>query len=72
MVNTSIQGLSRFNQMDELRRDNAYRKNMGKAPSEKVCRDLLLDLLEQTKSELRRINKQVLSLKAKSEGFLPQ
>ena len=68
MVNASIQGLARFNQMDELRRDNAYRKIKGKAPSEKVCRDLLLNLPEQAKSELRRVNKQLLTLKARSEG----
>jgi hypothetical protein len=54
--------------MDELRRDNTYIKIKGKAPSEKVCWDLLLDMPEQIKSELRWINKQVLSLKAKSEG----
>ena len=67
-VNASIQGLARFNQMDELRRDNDYRKIKGKAPSEKVCRDLLLDLPDQAKSELRRVNKQLLTLKARSEG----
>ena len=68
MVDASIQGYSRFNQMDELRRDNAYLQLKGQAPSEKVCRDLLLKLPERTASELRLINKQLLARKAQSEG----
>ena len=68
MVDAAIQGFSRFNHMDELRRDNAYLKLTGQAPSEKVCRDLLLDLPVKAASELRLINKNVLSLKAQTEG----
>lgn len=68
MVDAAIQGFSRFNHMDELRWDNAYLKFKGQAPSEKVCRDLLLNLPNRTKSELRLLNKQLLSLKAQSEG----
>ena len=68
MVDAAIQGFSRFNHMDELRRDNAYLKLKGQAPSEKVCRDLLLNLPDRTASELRLLNKQLLSRKAQSEG----
>jgi hypothetical protein len=68
MVDAAIQGLSRFNHMDELRRDNAYLKLKGQAPSEKVCRDLLLNLPVRTASELRLLNKQLLARKAQSEG----
>jgi len=68
MVDASIQGLSRFNHMDDLRRDNAYLKIKGAPPSEKVCRDLLLNLPESACTEIRRINKKMLEKKAQSEG----
>ncbi|MDW7657292.1 MAG: IS1380 family transposase [Bacillota bacterium] len=68
MVDATIQGFSRFNHMDELRRDNAYLKLKGQDPSEKVCRDLLLNLPARTASELRLLNKQLLARKAQSEG----
>lgn len=58
-----------FHPVGRIAPKNAYIKFKGNAPSEKVCRDLLLDLPGQTKSELRWINKQVISLKAKSEGY---
>ena len=64
MVDAAIQGFSRFNHMDELRWDNAYLQLKDQAPSEKVCRDLLLDLPSGTKSELRLVNKQLLTRKA--------
>jgi hypothetical protein len=59
---------ARFNHMDELRCDNAYLKLKSQALSEKVCRDLLLNLSARTASELRLINKQLLTRKARSEG----
>ena len=68
MVDASVQGLSRFNHMEDLRHDNAYLKLKGQAPSEKVCRDLLRDLPEGAASEIRCINKRLLEKKAKSEG----
>lgn len=34
MVDAAIQGLSRFNHMDELRRGNVYLKLKGQAPSD--------------------------------------
>ena len=68
MVDASIQGLSRFNHMDDLRRDNAYLKIKGAPPSEKVCRDLLLSFPESTRTEIRRINKKMLEKKAQVEG----
>jgi stringent starvation protein B len=67
-VDANIQGFSRFNHMDELRQDNAYLKLKSQAPSEKVCRDLLLNLPARTASELRLLNKQLLAKKAQSEG----
>jgi len=68
MVDASVQGLSRFDHMEDLRHDNAYLKLKGQAPSEKVCRDLLRDLPESAASEIRLINKRLLEKKAKSEG----
>ena len=68
MVDASVQGLSRFDHMEDLRHDNAYLKLKGQAPSEKVCRDLLRDLPEGAASEIRCINKRLLEKKAKSEG----
>ena len=68
MVDAAVLGLSRFNHMEDLRHDNAYLKLKGRAPSEKVCRDLLRDLPESTASEIRLINKRLLEKKARSEG----
>lgn len=71
MVDASIQGLPRFDHMEDLRHDNAYLKIKGRAPSEKVCRDLLRDLPESAATELRGINKRLLEKKARSEGPRP-
>jgi hypothetical protein len=68
MVDAAVLGLSRFNHMEDLRHDNVYLKLKGRAPSEKVCRDLLRDLPESTASEIRLINKRLLEKKARSEG----
>jgi hypothetical protein len=68
MVDATILGYTRFNHMDQLRFDNAHRILRGGAPSEKVCRDLLLIMPESAKTELRWINRQLLARKAKTEG----
>jgi hypothetical protein len=39
-----------------------------KVPSEKVCRDLLLNLPKMTATQLRRINKKILEIQAVFEG----
>ena len=68
LCDASVLGFSRFQHMDELRTDNAYLKIKGQVPSEKVCRDLLMNLPDSAASELRMINKRLLSKKAKTEG----
>ena len=68
MVDASMQGYSRFSHMEDLRNDNGYLKIKTKAPSEKVCRDLLLKLNSTNRSEARMLNKAILKAKAKSEG----
>lgn len=68
MIDASIQGYSRFSHMEELRKDNGYIKLKSKAPSEKVCRDLLCQLDSRSRSEARMVNKAILSAKAKTEG----
>ncbi len=68
MVDAQLLGLSRFNHMEDLRLDNAYLTLKGQAPSEKVCRDLLLHLPNSTATELKIINKRLLEIKARSEG----
>lgn len=45
MMNAVVLGYTRFNYMDSLRKDKVFCDIMdGKVLSEKVCRDLLLDL----------------------------
>lgn len=45
MMNAVVLGYTRFNYMDSLRKDKVSCDIMdGKVLSEKVCRDLLLDL----------------------------
>ena len=68
MLDAAVLGYTRFNHMDQLRYDNAYTILKGGAPSEKVCRDLLLNMPESAKTELRWINRQLLARKAKTEG----
>lgn len=68
LCDASVLGFSRSQHMDELRTDNAYLKIKGQVPSEKVCRDLLVHLPDRAASELRMLNKRLLSKKARSEG----
>lgn len=69
MVNATVLGYSRFTHMDLLRMDKVFCDIMdGKVPSEKVCRDLLLDLPKRTTTQIRRANKKVLELQASTEG----
>jgi len=69
MVDSIIQGYSRFSHMDELRRDNAYVKIKGtNPPSEKVCRDLLKVLPDKAPEELRILNKKLLAMQAANEA----
>jgi len=69
MVNATVLGYSRFTHMDLLRIDKVFCDIMdGKVPSEKVCRDLLLDLPKRTTTQIRRANKKVLELQASIEG----
>ncbi len=57
--------------MDELRRDNAYLKLKGPAPSEKVCRICCWIYGLRTASELRLLNKQLLARKAQPRVVAP-
>jgi len=69
IINALILGNSRFNGMDDLRKDEAYSSIMGEsAPSEKVYRDLLLDFPKETAGQLRSGNTALLALQAHYEG----
>lgn len=68
IIDAAIQGYSRFSHMEDLRKDNVYLKLKSRAPSEKVCRDLLCRLGSNSKSEARLFNKAILSGKARCEG----
>lgn len=69
MINAAILGYSRFTHMDVLRHDGVFSETMNfKVPSEKVCRDLLLDMPAETANELRQLNKKLLELQAVQEG----
>ncbi|AIS51948.1 transposase, IS4 family protein [Thermoanaerobacter kivui] len=66
MIDSVIQGNTRFLHMDQLRYANAYTEIKGhKVPSEKVCRDLIKAMPESSLEELRLINKTLLSLQSK-------
>ncbi|WP_019907280.1 IS1380-like element ISTps2 family transposase [Thermoanaerobacter indiensis] len=66
MIDSVIQGNTRFLHMEQLRYDNAYTEIKGhKVPSEKVCRDLIKAMPESSLEELRLINKTLLSLQSK-------
>ena len=69
MIDATVLGYSRFTHMDMLRKDKAFCDIMGdKVPSEKVCRDLLLDLPKRTITQLRRANKKALEVQASTEA----
>lgn len=68
MVNAVVLGYTRFYHMDTLRKDEVFRDIMGgKVSSEKVCRDLLLDLPKSTANQLRRVNKHLLEIQSSIE-----
>jgi hypothetical protein len=68
MVDTSILGYSRFSHYENLREDAGYLqiKNFN-VPSEKVCRDLLKAMPEESVNELRELNKNLLATIAKTQ-----
>lgn len=69
MIDATVLGYSRFTHMDMLRKDKVFCDIMGdKVPSEKVCRDLLLDLPKRTVTQLRRANKKALEVQASTEA----
>ncbi|EGD50386.1 transposase, IS4 family protein [Thermoanaerobacter ethanolicus JW 200] len=69
MIDSVIQGNTRFLHMDQLRYDNAYTEIKGhKVPSEKVCRDLIKAMPESSLEELRLINKTLLPCNLKERN----
>jgi hypothetical protein len=71
LIDANILGYSRFNSIEDLRKDAGYKKikETDRLPSEKVCRDLLKNLPKETLDELRLINKQILHMKSKTEDI---
>jgi len=68
MIDASILGYSRFSHYENLREDAGYLKIKGfNVPSEKVCRDLLKAMPEESKNELRKVNNNFFSLTAKNQ-----
>jgi len=69
MINAVVLGYTRFSHIDTLRNDNVYRKVMqDMVASEKVCRDLLLNLPDESKDKMRNVNKAVLNIQAANES----
>lgn len=70
LVDAVFQGYSRFCHMEKLRKDAAYKSiHGGEAPSEKVCRTTLALLPDDAAATFRAINKELLAMQAKTEGF---
>jgi len=68
MVDASILGYSRFSHYENLREDAGYLKIKDfNVPSEKVCRDLLKAMPEESVNELRELNKNLLATIAKTQ-----
>lgn len=68
MVDASILGYSRFFHYENLREDAGYLQIKDfNVPSEKVCRDLLKAMPEESVNELRELNKNLLSTIAKTQ-----
>ncbi|SDH92748.1 IS1380 family transposase, partial [Halanaerobium congolense] len=68
MVDASILGYSRFSHYETLRKDAGYLKIKDfNVPSEKVCRDLLKAMSEESVNELRELNKNLLATIAKTQ-----
>lgn len=71
LVDSNILGYSRFSHIEDLRKDEGYKKikETDRLASEKVCRDLLNVLPKEALTELRLINKQILELKSQTEDI---
>lgn len=68
MVDAIILDYQRFIHMDDLRKDQAYaRMKAFDPPSEKVCRDLLKTLPDESRNDLRELNRKLLALQAQNE-----
>ncbi|MGD9567092.1 MAG: transposase [Sedimentibacter sp.] len=68
MIDAVIYGYSRFDHMEQLRQDEAYKLiKQHSAPSEKVCRDLLKVLPENACDNLRALNKSLLEAQANTQ-----
>lgn len=68
MIDSVIQGYHRFYHMDALRNDQGYQKIKGTDnPSEKVCRDLLKAMPEESAKEIRALNRKLLELQAQQQ-----
>ena len=69
MVDAVFQGYTRFYHMEALRKDEAYKSiHGGDAPSEKVCRDTLALLPDESSDVFREINRELLAMQAKAQG----
>lgn len=82
MFDCIIQGYTKFQHMDGLRTDNAYKSIKGNSlPSEKVCRDLIKDMAaeettvngksvmgQKALEELRLLNRKLLACMAATTG----
>ena len=68
MINAVVLGYTRFSHIDNLRNDKVYREIMDDmVASEKVCRDLLLNLPDESKDQMRDVNKAILNIQAANE-----
>jgi hypothetical protein len=69
MIDAVIFGYSRFDHMEQLRKDEAYTLiKQHSAPSEKVCRDLLKALPDNACDNLRALNKSLLETQANTQA----
>ena len=68
MIDAVIYGYTRFDHMEQLRKDEAYTLiKQHPAPSEKVCRDLLNVLPDNACDRLRALNKSLLEIQANTQ-----
>ena len=68
MIDAVTYGYTRFDHMEQLRNDEAYKLiKEHAAPSEKVCRDLLKLLPENACDNLRALNKSLLGIQASTQ-----
>ena len=68
MIDAVTYGYTRFDHMEQLRNDEAYKLiKEHAAPSEKVCRDLLKLLPENACDNLRALNESLLGIQASTQ-----